>query len=178
MIRPPWPDLDRLARVIRASDSLTDTRVAWTGRGLDVEIVRRVDGACPDPVVADSLALAEGARVQHREVRMWCGGGVLATARSWVAADSPALTPAVREELYNGASLGDLLRPLHRRRVAVRVAALRSRRTGDPAAPVLAVAARLDVGGTPVAWCEETILEAVLAGYGRRASPRQRRVAA
>ena len=64
MIRPsPWPELDRLARFVRASDSLTDTLAVWAGRGLAVEIVHRVDGACPDPMVADSLALHDGARV-------------------------------------------------------------------------------------------------------------------
>ena len=52
---------------------------------------------------------------------------------------------------------------LHRRRVAVRVTVLRERPASDPTAPVLTVQARLDVGGTPVAWCEETIFEAVFA---------------
>jgi hypothetical protein len=74
MIRPSlWPELDRLARFVRASDSLSDTLAVWAGRGLAVEIVHRVDGACPDPMVADSLALHDGARVQNREVRMRCG---------------------------------------------------------------------------------------------------------
>ena len=128
MIRPsPWPELDRLARFVRASDSLTDTLAVWTGRGLAVEIVNRVDGVCPDPLVADSLALYDGARVQDRTVLMRCGDLVVAAARSWVAADSPALTPAIRMELRDGGSLGDLLRPLHRRRVAVQVTALRNR---------------------------------------------------
>jgi chorismate-pyruvate lyase len=168
MIRPsPWPELDRLARLVRACDSLTDTLTAWTGRGLAVEIVNRVDAAFPDPMVADSLALHDGARVQDREVRMRCGDLVVATARSWVAADSPALTPAIRTELRGDGSLGELLRPLRRRRVAVRVATLRDRPAGDPGAPVLAVEARLDVGGTPVAWCEETLLEAVFAHDAR-----------
>ena len=97
MIRPsPWPELDRLARFVRASDSLTDTLATWTGRGLAVEVMNRVDGVCPDPLVADSLALYDGARVQDRVVLMRCGDVVVAAARSWVAADSPALTPAVR----------------------------------------------------------------------------------
>ena len=52
MIRPsPWPELDRLARFVRASDSLTDTLAAWTGRGLAVEVLNRVDGVCPGPLV-------------------------------------------------------------------------------------------------------------------------------
>jgi chorismate-pyruvate lyase len=146
---------------------LTDTLNAWTGRGLAVEIVNRVDAAFPDPMVADALALHDGARAQDREVRMRCGDLVVATARSWVAADSPALTPAIRRELRGDGSLGELLRPLRRRRVAVRVAALRDRPAGDPAAPVLAVEARLDVGGTPVAWCEETLFQAVFAHDAR-----------
>ena len=169
MIRPsPWPELDRLIRFVRASDSMTDTLAAWTGRAPAVEIVNRVDGAWPDPMVADSLALHDGARVQDREVRMRCGDLVVATARSWVAADSPALTPAVRTALRSGASLGELLRPVNRRRVAIRVTALSERPAGDPASAVLAVEARLDVGGTPVAWCAETIYEAVFAHDGRR----------
>jgi chorismate-pyruvate lyase len=175
---PPWPELARLARFVRASDSLTDTLALWTGRGLDVEIMNRVDGVCPDPLVADSLALYEGARVQDRVVLMRCGDVVVAAARSWVAADSPALTPAVRQELRNGGSLGDLLRPLHRRRVAVQVTALRERPTTDPTTPVLAVQARLDVGGTPVAWCDETIFEAVFTHDERSARRRPLRVAA
>ncbi len=32
---------------------MTDTLALWTGRGLAVEILRRIDGACPDPLVAD-----------------------------------------------------------------------------------------------------------------------------
>jgi chorismate-pyruvate lyase len=170
MIRPsPWPELDRLARFVRASDSLTGTLAVWTGRGLCVEILGRMDGVCPDPLVGAALALPDGARVQDREVRMRCGDVVVATARSWVATSSPALTPRVRLALRSDAALGDLLRPLQRRRVAVRVTPLRERPAGDPASPVLAVSARLDVAGTPVAWCEETILEAVLTGSGRRA---------
>jgi chorismate-pyruvate lyase len=130
MIRPsPWPDLDRLARFVRASDSLTDTLATWTGRGLIVEILSRGD-ACPDPLVADSLSLHDGARVQERSVLMRSGDAVVATARASVAADSPALTPAIRTALRGGASLGDLLRPLHRRRVAVRVTVLRERPGG------------------------------------------------
>jgi hypothetical protein len=101
------------------------------------------------------------ARVQDRSVFMRCGDLVVATARASVAADSPALTPAIRKEIHAGAGLGDLLRPLHRRRVAVRVTGLRERPAGDPTAPVLAVQARLDVGGTPIAWCEETVYDAV-----------------
>jgi hypothetical protein len=102
----------------------------------------------------------------------------VATARSSVAADSPALTPAIRKELHGGAGLGDLLRPLGRRRVAVRVTGLRERPAGDPTTPVLAVQARLDVGGTPVAWCEETVYEAVFAQNGRPARRRPLRIAA
>jgi chorismate-pyruvate lyase len=179
MIRPsPWPELDRLARFVRASDSLADTLAAWTGHGPAVEILGRVDGACPDPLVADSLSLHDGARVQERTVLMRCGDAVVATARSSVALDSPALTPAIRTALRGGSSLGDLLRPVHRRRVAVQVTTLRERPASDPTAPVLAVQARLDVGGTPVAWCEETIFEAVFADGGRPARPRRLRVAA
>ena len=122
MRRPPtWPELDRLARFVRAADSLTDTLATWTGRGLDVQIVRRVDRVFPDPAVAEILALHEGAWVQEREVRMRSAGLVVAEARSWVAVDSPALTPAVRLSLRSGGSLGDLLRPLQRRRMAVRI---------------------------------------------------------
>jgi chorismate-pyruvate lyase len=178
MIRPsPWPELDRLARFVRASDSLTDTLAAWTGRGLAVEVMNRVDGVCPDPLVADSLALYDGARVQDRVVLMRCGD-VVAAARSWVAVDSPALTPAVRKELRSGADLGDLLRPLGHRRVSVQVAAIRERATGDLTTPVLTVQARLDVGGTPVAWCDETIFEAVFANDGRTARRGPLRIAA
>ncbi len=174
----PWPDLDRLARFVRVSDSLSDTLATWTGGSLDVEILSRVDGACPAPLVAGSLSLHDGARVQERTVLMRCDDAVVAAARSSVAVDSPALPPAIRTELRGGARLGDLLRPLHRRRVVVRVTVLRARPAGDPTAPVLAVQARLDVGGTPVAWCEETILEAVFAQDGRPARRRPLRIAA
>ena len=179
MIRPStWPELDRLARFVQASDSLTDTLALWTGRGFTVEILRQVDDACPDPLVADALVLHDGARVQDRSVLMRCGDLVVAAARSRVAVDSPALTPAIRAELEGIAGLGDLVRPLRHRRVAVQATALGGQPTGDPAAPVLAVQARLDVGGTPVAWCEETIFEAVFADGGRPARPRRLRVAA
>lgn len=180
MIRPsPWPELDRLARFVRASDCLTDTLAVWTGRGLSLEIVNRVDGVRPDPPVADVLALRhDDVRVQDRQVRMRCGAAVVAAARWRVAGDSPALTPAVRTQLRGDAGLEDVLRLVHGRRIAVRVTAERERPSGDPAAPVLAVQARLDVAGTPVAWCEETILEAVFAQDGRRTPRRPLRIAA
>ena len=176
MRRPPtWPELDRLARFVRAADSLTDTLATWTGRGLDVQIVRRVDRVFPDPAVAEILALHEGAWVQEREVRMLSAGLVVAEARSWVAVDSPALTPAVRLSLRSGGSLGDLLRPLQRRRTAVRIVVQGTAPTHDPGTPVLAVHARLDVAGTPVAWCEETVHEAVFAwdARPRRGTPQR-----
>ena len=169
MRRPPtWPELDRLARFVRAADSLTDTLATWTGRGLEVEVVRRVDRVFPDAAVAEFLDLHPGARVQEREVRMRCADLAVADARSWVAVDSPALTPAVRLSLRSGGSLGDLLRPLQRRRITVRVVARATEPTHDHTSPVLAVQARLDVAGTPVAWCEETIYEAAFAGDGRQ----------
>jgi chorismate-pyruvate lyase len=176
MIRPA--ELERLARFVRVSDSLIDTLAAWTGREPTVEILSRVDDTSPDPSVADALLLHDGARVQERTVLVRCGDAVVATARSSVAADSPALTPAIRTALRRGSSLGDLVRPLCHRRVAVQVTTLRDRRASDPTAPVLAVQARLDVGGTPVAWCEEMIFEAVFLDGGRRARPRRLRVAA
>lgn len=179
MIRPSsWPELDRLARFVGASDSLTDTLALWTGRGLTVEILRQVDDACPDPLVADALALHDGARVEDRSILMRCGDLVVAAARSLVAADSPALTPAIRVELQGLSGLGDLVRPVRHRRVAVQVTALGERPAGNPTAPVLAVQARLDVGGTPVAWCEETVYEAVFAQDRRPARRRPLRIAA
>ena len=179
MIRPSsWPELDRLARFVGASDSLTDTLALWTGRELTVEILRQVDDACPDPLVADALVLHDGARVEDRSMLMRCGDLVVAAARSLVAADSPALTPAIRAELQGLAGLGDLVRPLRHRRVAVQVTALGERPAGNPTAPVLAVQARLDVDGTPVAWCEETVYEAVFAQDRRPARRRPLRIAA
>ena len=163
MIRPsPWPDLDRLARFLRASDSLTDTLALWTGGGAAVEILSSVDDACPGPLVIEALNLPGGARVHDRAALIRCGDVLVAATRSW-AVHSPDLMPATPEEL---------------RRVAVRVTALRERPTGDPTAPVLTVQARLDVGSTPVAWCEETILEAVFASDQRPARRRPLRVAA
>jgi chorismate-pyruvate lyase len=179
MTRPStWSELDRLARFVRASDALPDTLELWIGRGLTVDVLRQVDDACPDPLVADALVLQDGARVQDRSVLMRCGDLVVAAARSLVAVDSAALTPAAREELHGGAGHGDLVRPLHHRRVAVRVTTLGERPAGDPTAPVLAVQARIDVGGTPVAWCEETVYEAVFAQDGRSARRRPIRMAA
>jgi chorismate-pyruvate lyase len=161
-----WPELDRLCRFVRAADSLTDTLATWTGRGIEVQIVRRVDRVFPEPTLAERLDLHDDARVQEREVRIRCADVVLAEARSWVAVDSPALTPAGRQSLRADGGLGDLLRPLNRRRSTLRLTACRTTPADDPSVPVLLVQARLDVAGTPVAWCEETIYEAVLAGDG------------
>ena len=173
MRRPStWPELDRLTRIVRAADSLVDTLAAWTGHGIAVEIVRRVDRVFPDPAVADELALHEGARVQERDVQMRCGELLVADARSWVAVDSAALTPRVCQQLRTGGALGDALRPVQRRRVPVRLTPHRTLPGTDPTQPVLTVHARLDVAGTPVAWCEETIYEAVFArDAGRRPAP-------
>ena len=78
MIRPsPWPELDRLARFVRASDSLTETLALWTGRGLTVEILRQVDDASPDPLVAD-LWISMTARACRTD-RCSCG----AATSSW-----------------------------------------------------------------------------------------------
>ena len=124
MTRPStWSELDRLARFVRASDALSDTLALWTGRGVTVEILRQVDGACPDPLVADALELHDGARVQDRSVLMRCGDLVVAAARSLVAVGSPALTAAIRTELQGLGDLDDPVRPLHHRRVAVQVTA-------------------------------------------------------
>ena len=151
-----WPELDRLCRFVRAADSLTDTLATWTGRGIEVQIVRRVDRVFPEPTLAERLDLHDDARVQEREVRIRCADVVLAEARSWVAVESPALTPAARQSLRADGGLGDLLRPLSRRRSTLRVTACRTTPAHDPSVPVLLVQARLDVAGTPVAWCEET----------------------
>ena len=146
--------------------------------GVTVEILRQVDDACPDPLVADALELHDGARVQDRSVLMRCGDLVVAAARSLVAVGSPALTAAIRTELQGLGDLDDPVRPLHHRRVAVQVTTLGDRPAGNPTAPVLAVQSRLDVGGTPVAWCEETVYEAVFAQDRRPARRRPLRIAA
>ena len=172
-----WPERDRLTRFVRAADSFTDTLGTWTGCALDVRIVHRDEGPIPDPAAADAfgphdlhdlLDLHAGARVQTRDVRMSCAGLVVADARSWVAVDSPALTPAVRQGLRSGGSLGDVLRPLRRRRTTVRITVLAAEPGPAADTPVLAVQARLDVAGTPVAWCEETVYQAVFGGDGAR----------
>ena len=161
--RPTWPELDRLARFMRAADSMTDTLAAWTGRGVAVEIVRRLDRVFPGPEVAEMLALHDDAWVQEREVLLRCADLVVASVRSWVAVDSAALTPAVRLALRAGSGLGDVIPAQQRRRTTVRVVPQRATPEHDHETPVLTVQARLDVGGTPVAWCEETIYEAVFA---------------
>ena len=164
MNRPPtWPELDRLARVVRATDSVTDALALWTGHGVGVETTRHVDRVFPESEVAESLALTDGTRVQERDVHLHCGGLVVASMRCWLAVDSAALTPAVRLALGDGAEFEPLLRALPSRRVTVRLAKQLAAPAGDQEAPVLTAQARLDVSGTPVAWCEETIYEAVFA---------------
>jgi hypothetical protein len=164
-----WPELERLARFVRAADSLPDTLATWTGRAVGVQIARRVDRVFPQPAIVEYLALHDGARVQEREVAMSCAELVVVDARCWVAVDSAAFPPAARQQLRAGAGLEDLLRPLPARRIVVRAVAQRCAPTRDPGAPVLAVQSRFDVAGTPVAWSEETIYEAVFAWDDRRA---------
>ena len=171
--RATWPDLDRLARLVRAADSLTDALGIWTGRGVGTETVDRLDHAFPTLDVAEHLALHEDARVQERTVLAHSQAVVVAECRWRVAVDSAALTPAVRLGLRAGGDL-DLLRPLGARRVVVRVAPQLMAPSGDPEACVLAVQARVDVAGTPVAWCEEAVLEAVFGVPAARSAPGRR----
>jgi len=171
-----WPELDRLARLVRAADSLTDALGIWTGRGVGVDSVRRLDQAFPTATVAEHLALHEGARVQDRHLLALCHAVVVAECRWWVAVDSAALTPAVRLGLRAGGDLDTLLRPLGARRVVVRVAPRRATPADDPEACVLAVQARIDVAGTPVAWCEEAVLESVFAWDAPRGVPGRARL--
>ena len=171
-----WPELDRLARLVRAADSLTDALGIWTGRGVGIDSVRRLDQAFPTANVAEHLALHDGARVQDRHLLALCQGVVVAECRWWVAVDSAALTPAVRLGLRAGGDLETLLRPLGARRVVVRVAPQRATPADDPEACVLAVQARIDVAGTPVAWCEEAVLESVFAGDAPRGVPGRARL--
>ena len=168
MRRPPtWPELDRLSRFVRAADSLTDTLATWTGHGVEVEIVRRVDRVFPDPVVAEHLDLHDGARVQEREVRMRCAGpggrrGPVVGRRRLGGAD-----PGGAASLRCGGAWASCCARCSG--AGSRCGCAAARRAGArPGAPVLAVQARLDVAGTPVAWCEETIYEAVFAWDGRR----------
>jgi hypothetical protein len=124
--------------------------------------------------VIDALNLTTGAHVQDRAALIRCGDVLVGAARWWVAVNSPVRVPATLEKLWDGTGV----QRVALRVTALQVTALRERPARDATAPVLTVRARLDVGSTPVAWCEETILEAVFAPDQRTARRRPLRVAA
>jgi chorismate-pyruvate lyase len=156
----PRPGLDDLVHRIVGTDSMTRALAAWTGRPVLVDVhARRAGRPVPAPVAA-ALDLPPGALVQRRRVSLRAGGDVVARAVSFVHLGSAALTPATRAELERGGNLGELLRPLGHRRRTLRVQRSPAGPGGDD--PLLVVHAALSVGGTAVAWCEETILPAVL----------------
>jgi chorismate-pyruvate lyase len=156
-----WPDLERLVRLLRAADSFTAALGAWTGAPVTVTAEEPAHEAPADPDGVRSLGVAPSAPVQHRRVRMRCGGRTIASATAQVAVHSSLISAPVRLALRAPDShLGELLRP--RRRVALRITRLVPGPTGDPARPVLAVDARLDVAGSPVALLRENVHEAAL----------------
>ncbi|MBC8090729.1 MAG: hypothetical protein H7Y15_02070 [Pseudonocardia sp.] len=162
-----WPALDRLARRVRAADLLTRTLAAETGHGISTEHLDVHDGPA-DLGVRTALDLREGAQVQHREVVMRAGGIVVACARSQVATGCAALTPAARMALrLGGSTLGEVLAPLGHRRHTLSVVRHQDAMDGDLDAVVLSVTARLDVNGTPVAWCVEKVMRGVFAMPGK-----------
>lgn len=163
-----WADLERFIRLVRVTDSMTDFLAAWTGRAVRTEVLHAANATLADTNDAAVLDVLPGAHIQRRHVLLRAGETVVAEAESSVLISSPALEPDVRDQLWNGASLGDALRALHRRRVgtgAPDIARLASGPTGDGDRRILSVHSRLDIGGIPVASVREYILEAVLQDH-------------
>ncbi|MBB6377758.1 chorismate-pyruvate lyase [Pseudonocardia eucalypti] len=166
---------------------MTDFLTAWTGRAVRTEVLYAANATLADTNDATVLDVLPGVHIQRRHVLLRAGETVVAEAESSVLISSPALEPDVRDQLWNGASLGDALRTLHRRRVCVGIAdalgrapslapdgntagapdiaRLASGPTGDGDRRILSVHSRLDVGGIPVASVREYILEAVLQNH-------------
>lgn len=173
-----WTDLARLARCVRASDSLTNTLSLWTGHavtatarvlGTDAETERRV---------GLELDLPRGAVLQTREVVLRTPDHVVATAQVHVVVNAEVFPRETRNALADGGSLGTALRPLQRKRVALRVVPQQMLPTGDWESAVLASTARLDVAGWPVALCFEQVLEGALAPTRHVRAARAARTAA
>lgn len=156
-----WPDLERLVRLLNEADSFTTALGAWTGTPVDVATEEPAHEGPADRDGRRSLGVTSAVPVQHRSVRMHSAGRTIATATAQVAVHSALISAPVRRALRERDShLGELLRP--RSRVALRITRLEPGPTGDPSRPVLAVYARLDVHGSPVALVRENVHEAAL----------------
>jgi hypothetical protein len=156
-------EVDRLVRYIRRAHLLTETLSVWTGRTLTGTVEYVTDPEPPDPELA--AFLDSDRPVSRRAMRLHAGTVPVASATSWVQLTSAALTPQVRMRLsVPGALLGETLAEIPGySRVTVSVTRLAEHLTGDPKTELLATRVRLDVAGTPVACCCETIHEGVIA---------------
>lgn len=151
-------DSERLIRLLRASDSATRTLAAWTGGPVLLEVVNRHDDRLSSTEFAD-LDLWRPEPVQRREIRLLDNRNrVLSEATATVVLGRVPYRTALA--LRDGdLPLGILLAPLHPKRHTLSVV----RGSGDqPDSPLFDITARLDVGGSPVAFVRERYLPEVL----------------
>jgi hypothetical protein len=161
MYHTRWPELDVLVRRVRASESFTDALSEWIGTSLVTEILGLDEvGVLPSPV-ATMLGVdphdLPGGVAQRRVVEFRAGQAAVGGARAIVLIRHPTVSEAARNGLAAGGNLGRLLLPLGRTRVALAVHRACVDPTGEPSDEVLRIRSRLDVAGTPIAWCEETV---------------------
>jgi hypothetical protein len=158
--RAAWPELDRLARHLHPAQSVTEVLARELGRAVEPGPSTVVERSLDDPVMAELLDARIGADVQDRHWQLRAGGMVVATCAVRVLISSAAITPQVRMGLRGGQELA-LLDGLGSRRSTVHAARPPDGPSGDWSREILTLHARVDIGGVPVAWCVDSILEAI-----------------
>lgn len=156
----PGRDPERLIRLLRDSDSATRTLAAWTGRPVRLELVeRRMDelGAseCGD------LDARWREPVQRRQIRLLNHGDRVLSEASATVVLGRVPRDTARALKDSDMPLGLLLSDLRARRHTLSVVRFFS--TGAEEGVLFEIAARLDVGGRPVALvCERYLSEVLL----------------
>jgi chorismate-pyruvate lyase len=154
-------DPEQLIRLLRDSDSATRTLAAWTGCPVHLDLVSRRDDRLAATEFAD-LDVWQHDPVQRRDIRLLDVHDRALSEASATVVLGRVPYRTVRALRDSDVPLGLLLSPLHARRHTLSV--VRWEGPGDEEGGWLfEIAARLDVGGRPVAFVRERYLAAVLS---------------
>lgn len=163
----PWPELERLRRVLRAAPNLLDALRCELGPPALTTTSARIRDDVPvrelEPDTVEQLDLRTGMTVQLRDVE-WAHAGV-AVGGAHSAVLTSHLDARARRALDDGVPLGAAIAHLGHRRLSLLVSPHVTAPTADPAKVVLALTTRLDIGGAPVALLHEFVRAVVVLGH-------------